>query len=331
MKTFIDFKSEIQSGKVRNVYYVAALDNYFVSKAGDILREKLSGSIENKDNFFLLYADESSIQEIIDLSANFTSLFSSQKIIIVKRCEKFSRKLNDLLDFYKKPPTDAFTLLVFDLDYVIDKKLDKELDFYDFTELPQKELKEWVRTEFEKHGLKIENEVNDFFISSVPGSFDLLTSEIEKISNYDFESTDKIVTKDLILRSTGYDTEYSPDELVHSIIIKDHNRSLKILDNLINSSGLNEIYLLSILSSYYMDLISFKTKGFENGDSNALYGKYKMWGERAKFAKNYHKSLNLNSLQTAFKVILETDQKLKTSMLDSKILMTSLVEELINA
>lgn len=331
MKTFIDFQSELNSGKIRNVYYIAALDNYFISKAGEVLREKLSGSKDNKDNFFLKYADESSLQEIIDLSANFASLFSSQKIIFVKRCEKFSRKLNDLIDFFKNPTQDTYTLLIFDKDYVLEKKLNKDLEFYDFTELPAKALNDWVKSEFEKREIKIDDGALEFFISSVPGSFDLLTAEIDKISNYDFEGSDKIITKDLILKSTGYDKEYTPDELIYSIIKKDHKRALQILDNLINSSGLNEIYLLSIISNYYMDLISFKTKGFENGDKSAMYGKYKMWGERAKFAKNYHKLLNINSLELSFNLILDTDKKLKTSMLDSKILMTSLVEELINA
>jgi DNA polymerase III delta subunit len=54
-----------------------------------------------------------------------------------------------------------------------------------------------------------------------------------------------------------------------------------------------------------------------------------MWGSRARFAKNYHKKINISSLENSIKKILETDQKLKTSMLDSKILMASLVEELV--
>jgi DNA polymerase III delta subunit len=56
-----------------------------------------------------------------------------------------------------------------------------------------------------------------------------------------------------------------------------------------------------------------------------------MWGDRVKFAKNYHKSVNIKSLEASIDQIIDTDKKLKTSMMDPKILMTSLVEELINA
>jgi DNA polymerase III delta subunit len=329
MLTFLDIKKDITAGKPRNVYYIAALDNYFVSKAGEALREKLFGSKENRDNFFIKYADETPFQEIIDLNSNFSSLFSPIKIVIVKRCEKYSRKLPDLFEYFKKTDPDSYFLFVFEKDYVLEKKLDKEIDFYDFSELPQKAVKDFAKGEFQARGCSISDEELDFFIASVPQSFDLLVSEIEKISNYDFGSGEKIISKDIILEFTGYDKEYSPEELIYSIINKNSKRALGILDNLLNVSGLNEIYLLSIISNYYIDLISFKTRGLENAENNVIYGKYKMWGSRARFAKNYHKKINISSLENSIKKILETDQKLKTSMLDSKILMASLVEELV--
>ncbi|MCI0449392.1 MAG: DNA polymerase III subunit delta [Chlorobi bacterium] len=336
MLTFLDFKKETDSGKLRNVYYIAALDNYFVSKAGEILREKLFGSKNIRDNFFLKYADESQLQEIIDLNCNFSSLFSENKVIIVKRCEKFSRKLDELFEHFKNPSGDSHLMFVFDKDFVSEKKLDgKKLDdgneFFDFSDLPDRAIKELVRGEFESRGFSINDDELDFFIESVPQNFDLIINEIEKICSYDFEDSEKVINKELILKLIGYDEKYSPEELVHAIITKDSRRSSQILDNLLNSAGMNEIYLLSILSNYYMDLITFKTKGVDKLDIRALQNKYKMWYNRAKFAKNYHKEININALETSISKILETDMKLKTSMLDSKILMASLVEELVNS
>jgi len=222
-------------------------------------------------------------------------------------------------------------MVVFDRDYAAEKKYDKDYDFYDFSDLPQYELSEFIRGEFEARGLTLSHDVLEYFISSVPPSIDLMLTEIEKISNYDFDGLDKSVSRELILKFTGYDKEYTPAELMGGILTRNHSRALEVLDGLSSSAGFSEIYLLSIMSNYYMDLISFKTKGFENKDSGSLYGKYKMWGDRAKFAKKFYNSINLSSLETAFAKILDTDLKLKTSMLDSKILMTALVEELVNA
>lgn len=331
MKTFLEFQSEISSGKLSNVYYIAANDNFFVSKAGDILREKLFGSIDNKDNFFLRYADESSLQDITDLCTGFSSLFSTLKLVVVKRCEKYSRKLSELLDISKKTDSDTYLLLVFDQDFAAEKKLYDTPDFYDFSELPHKTLTEWVRSEFFKRQIDIDDEAVGKFIELVPNSFDLRISEIEKLSNHDFSGMEPRITADLIQKFIGYDKDYSPEELILSIIKKDHSRSFRILDILLNSNSLNEIYLLSIISNYYMDLISYKAKGMDTMDNKTIYGKYKLWGDKSKFAKNYHKTVSVGTLERSFTRILDTDKKLKTSMLNSKILLTSLVEDLINA
>ncbi|MBE2227061.1 MAG: DNA polymerase III subunit delta [Ignavibacteria bacterium] len=333
MRTFHDFRNEVSAGKLKNVYYIAAIDNYFLSRAGEILREKLFGSKDNKENFFLKYADETPMQELFDLTSGGASLFSSQKLVIVKRCEKYSRKLSEFIEKTKVTAEDSYILYAFDTSFVYEKKLDevKGIDFYDFSELPQRELYNWVKEEFSTRNISINNDALDLFITSVPASLELLNTEIEKISNYDFEGNEPLLTKEIILQFIGYDREYSPDELMTAIIKKDQNRAFSILNNLLNSKGLNEVYLLSTISNYYMDLLSFKTPGLDAVDNRTLYQKYKMWGDRVKFAKNYHKSTSINSLEKAFSKIIDTDKKLKTSMLDPKILMTSLVDELINA
>jgi DNA polymerase III delta subunit len=331
MKTFLDFQAEVKSGKMRNVFFIAASDNYFVSKAAEIMREKVFGSKESMENFFTRYGDESQVEEISDLANNTSSLFSQQKIIVLKRAEKYSRKLKELLEVLRKIDFDTFMLVVFDREYILEKKYDKEIEFFDFSDFPEVKLKTFIRSEFESRGFTISDENLEYFISSVPQSIDLLLTEVEKITNYDFEGSDKVITRELILKFIGYDKEYSPDELMVSILNKDSRRSLEILEGLSSSAGFSEIYLLSIMSNYYMDLLTFKTRGFEQKDSGALWSKYKIWGERAKLAKHYANSVKLSSLELSFNKIMDTDMKLKSSMLNSKILMTSLVEELVNA
>ncbi len=330
MATYLDFQNEVKAGKVRNVYFVMASDNYFVGKSSEILREKLFGSKNNKDNFFLRYGDEDSAEEILDLCNNFSSLFSSSKVIVVKRSEKLAKKLDELVEYSSKPDKDTTLMLCFDKDYVIDKKLNKELSFYDFTELPVKAYAEWIKSEFESRNSEIDNDALEMFLTLVPEGFDLVVTEIEKLCTYIIGNESNRISKQIVEKLVGYETEYSPEQLMSAIIGKKGNKSLEILDFLLNKGGINEIFLLSILTNYYFDLISFKTKGFSKGDNYSFYGKYKMWGDRLKFAKTFHNLLNEKQLKYSLLRILETDQKLKTSMLDSKTLMASLIEDLVN-
>jgi DNA polymerase III delta subunit len=332
-KTYSDFENEINAGKLQPVYYVAVSDNYFLRKAEELLRVKITGSKDSRESFFIKYADETSGEEIIDLCRNFSSLFSASKIVIVKRCEKFGKKLDAVLEYVQNPDPDTTLLLAFDKEYVTEKKLEKEIQFYDFTDLPDDNFRAWVKSEFQIRGCSIEPAELDVFISEIPRNFDLVENEISKISNYCEEVSEGHqikVTKEILYKFTGYDTAYSPEELMSSILRKDAKNAIEILDNMLNKGGISEIYLLNIITGYYMDLMSAKTKGFDSADYGEIYSKYKIWGDRVNFVKNYKNQVNDEDFEQIYAKILETDQKLKTSMLDSKVLITSLVEELAN-
>ncbi|MCC6865045.1 MAG: DNA polymerase III subunit delta [Ignavibacteria bacterium] len=333
MLTFLDFEREVSGGKIRNVYYISAADNYFIQKAGKILREKLFKSNVANENFFLKYADETPMQELFDLTQSGASLFASNKLIIVKRCEKYSRKLTEFLKQSKIPQDDTYILYVFDTSFVNEKKLYKnnELELFDFSELPQKQLYDWVKNEFKIREIEINNDALELFISYLPLSFDIMITEIEKISNYDFGNSHRLLTSDLILHFVGYDKGYSPNELVIAIFSRDKAKAFNILNNLLNSKGLNELYLLAFISNFYFDMLIFKTQGTSKLDSGTLYNKYKLWGDSLKIIKNYHNSFNISSLESSINNILDTDKNMKLSMNNPKILMTSLVEILLNA
>jgi len=329
--TYPDFEKQVKSGKIQPVYYVLALDNYFLKKAGRLLLEKISGSKDNKENYFIKYADESSPEEIIDLCSNFSSLFSNNKIVIVKRCEKFGKKLESILSYVQNPDKDTTLILSFDKEYAREKKLDKQINFYDFAFLPDEDYIKWVKSLFDARDCKIDSGELSLFVDTVPRIFELVENEVEKIAGYCEEISgegEKKVTKEVIYKFIGYDTSYSPEDLMVSILSKNSRKSLEILENMIDKHGMNEIYLLTLMSGYYTDLMSAKTKGFESAGMNEIYSKYKIWGDRIGFVKNHRNDIKDDDFEKVFDKIIQTDQKLKTSMLDSKVLLTSLVEEL---
>src|SRR5437867_291560 len=148
MRTFIDFEKEISLGKVKPVYFITASDNYFIKKSIDILKNKMFGKVESSESSFLKYADDSKYDEVLDLCQNFASLFSSRKLIIVKRCEKYSRNLKFIFEYSAAPDPDTVLMLVFDKEYVIESKLWKECAFYDFSEFSDNYYLNWIKGEF---------------------------------------------------------------------------------------------------------------------------------------------------------------------------------------
>jgi DNA polymerase III delta subunit len=327
---YSNLEKDLVSGKLRSVYYIVAEDSYFLNKASALLRKKILGSEDRKENYFLKYADELSYEEFIDLCTNFSSLFSSQKIIIVRRCEKFGRKLNDVLEYSHSPEPDTTLLLVFGKEYVEEKKLYKTFEFYDFAELPENEYIKWVKTEFENRGCHVEDDVIGTFISLVPINFGQSAQEIDKIAGYLGDNKDKVVTKEIIYKLTGYDNEYTPYDLMSSVIKGERSKAVEILNYLINRGSINEVYLLSLISNYMMDIMAYHKVDMSAKNHNQIYRDYKLWGDRINFVRLHQKYGKNRNYEYAFERILYTDQSLKNSMLDSKVLLGSLIQDLMN-
>ena len=326
--SYFDFVKKVNSGKLEPVYFVLADDSYFLNKASNLLREKLTGSKLNNENFFVRYGDETSLNELSNLSNNFSSLFVQKKLIVIKKCEKYGRKLDELLEFTKTADSDTTMILAFDKEYVTEKKLNQVIQFYDFSYLSDKEYYDWLKTEFNNQGCNIDDETLDMFSDYVPRYFDLAVNEIQKVADYLFDSKEKTVTKEVILKLSGYESEYTPIELMACIVKKDSKNALKVLDYLLNKESLNEVFLLTVITNLYLDLMAVKNVKIESLQNRDFYSNFRIWGDRINFVKKYHgytKGLNFKYI---FEKLLETDQKLKTSMLDPKVLFFSLIEEI---
>lgn len=328
-KTYLNLINDVSKGKIEPVYFIAAPDNYFVNKASALLKEKLfKGSSEN---YFLKYADETKYNEIIDICTNYSSFFSEKKLVVVKRSEKFSRNLEHIFAYSENPDKDTVLFLAFDIDYVYEKKLDtKEHPFYDFSDLPREFYFQWIQDDFKKRGCIIKEAEVQLFASSPFNNYEIAEREIEKISNYEFDDNENTVTKDILMIFLGFKQSYTPDELMSAIMDKNKKEAMNIISSLLNESGINEIYLLSIISGFYADIICFKQKDFGFKNPYELGSKYRIWKSRVPFVKSLASKLNNDKIPEIFGYLKDTDKKLKSTMTDSKLLMTILVENLIN-
>jgi DNA polymerase III delta subunit len=62
--------------------------------------------------------------------------------------------------------------------------------------------------------------------------------------------------------------------------------------------------------------------------NRAFYMNYKIWGERINFVKNHQNFAKKLNFEQIFSKLIETDSKIKSSMIDPKVLLISLVQEI---
>lgn len=328
LKTYFELEKELTSNKLRQVYFISAFDGYFTNRFLQKLQNIKFHSTERNENYFIRYADETSIDQLIELCTNFTSLFSTEKLVVVKRSEKYSRNYSKLIEFTSKTFISTTLVLIFDRETVLEKKMYDKAEFFELSELKDADYIKWIKEEINIDGYSIDSAALNYFIDNIPKVFDLVYQEIIKIKCYLSEQQEKKITIETLNKLLGYSEESTPLELLTAILDKDTNRTLQISDYLLNSASFNEINLVSMLSYYFGDLLCFKSKEFSKTQRNELYNKYRIWGDRSGFARTYSNKITFGDLSEGFNKIVSVEHKLKTSMLDSKVLFTSLVKDL---
>lgn len=330
LKYYPDILRELKSGVLRTIYFIAVEDDYLLNRFTEQLKKTFNYS-EAPGAFEKLYADEIGLEEIIDKFNNSSSLFTDKRIIIVKRCERY--KSLDLLDNYTaKETTNEILILVFDSEKVKEKKLWKNYLFFDFSVIEPQLFISLIKDEFERNNCIISDSTLNQFVDTIPDRMDVASQEIMKISTIKLPVNGegkKIVSDDIIFQIAGYDKEFSIPELITSIINKNQKQCYKIANYLFEKSALSEIFLISVISSYFLDLLCFKSISQKRLSNNDIYQKYKIWGDRLDYARSNHHFVNKDYLLNTFRQLIYTDLKLKSTMVEPKILIYSLLQDLL--
>lgn len=322
MKSFFDFQNELSLNDIKNVYFISSSDSYFISKATEILRHKLFGDNNNVSDYFIRYADETPLNELAAILVS-DSLFSSAKLVLVKRCEKYSKKIDEFISLFDNIHRDVKVMLVFDPEFVKDKKLDKNLSFYNFSDLPDSHAKDFVITEFSQRGISVSSDAAGMFLSLLPPNVDYIVSEVEKISNTEQVCKSMQLTEEVFSALYTYQSDESPQEIVEALILKDKKRALRHLQNLINNS-VNEIYLLSVLSGYFTDILAEKSKPKGYRVSEKITGG-NPWYQRGDFIRSVSSEISFQRIKNILSMILVTDKLLKSTNIDAGLLLFTLI------
>ncbi|MCX7877319.1 MAG: hypothetical protein N2510_01620, partial [Ignavibacteria bacterium] len=213
-----------------------------------------------------------------------------------------------------------YIVCVFDKEFIIEKKLARKYEFYDFSEISGNEGIRLVIDEFRTKGISADEQVAEFLLSLYTDP-DFLISEINKISDYVGEGNE--LNREVLNRILKFsNTSSSFEELFVSLIKKDSRGAITAADNILTYQAVSEIYLLAVLSSLFTDLILLKKSG--RADSNNL------WGERARMLQECSSEVTEDRLKYSVKAIIEADKMLKNTTVQPKLIVFNLISSLIS-
>lgn len=334
-----DFKKEISSGNLKNLYFIYGDEKYLVKKYTDKLCSKAAGK-KPSDFDFVKLSSSSELEEIFSASEQLP-VFAEHKCVLVSDFNAESLSASDIKMaekfFSDISPT---TILIFSmptLTNIDNKKGDKKGGKFnkllraaekygtvlELSKLGDIALEKIIIFWAEQGGCKLDK-INASKIISLCGTdMTTLRNELDKLIAYADNSE---ITEQMIKLLVVKNTEVRIYALSDCIAKNDLNGAYKQLFGLFQQNEKPEL-ILSVLSSAFIDMYRMRVasesgKTVKDVASDFNYGKREFL---LRNAQNNSKKYSTQQLREILDIILNTDLKLKSTSANNRTILETLI------
>lgn len=326
----------IKKGEFGGVYLFYGDEKYLLKKAAKKLISKSAGS-EFLDFNLSEFTNDSEIDSIAD-SALALPFMSSKKCVAISDFNLEEKNQNEISKLNELVETELdTTALVFYYPTLNVKKSARWRSFLKqvgkngiITEFKRKESSDLVKilmNEAHKRGCILSKPNATTIIEYSGTDMNGLLNELDKLCSFAGEAE---ITRAMIEELVPKSMETNAFMLSNSIIWGNYEKAYSYMDALFYANN-EPIVILSALSTTYVDMYRVKA-AIESGmhaTSPKNYGEYGGKTFRLTKAEKNVKGVSLEMLRKSLNVLIETDVALKSSRLDSRIIMDSLIAKLL--
>jgi len=323
LELFKDLIKELRGDKLKPVYYAVSSESFFL----DRIFETISALIpaDQKDfNFDVLFGRETNMDQIMSIVRSFP-MMADRRVVIIRDFMSItegevSGRPDELMPYLENP--NPATLLVI-MDETVppgNTKLGKSIQkndrvgFYKFDAVPDYRLPEWI-IEWGKlnHNINIDPAAAQVLAQHVGTNLLQLTSEIEKLGNYEGEN--RTVTPDAVRELVGITREFDVFELKDAILSRNPAKALfvtnQMLANSENSTG-EVMKTIGFLYGFYTNLWQIcraRDRGLPPDRIQQLIGVRSnfYFNNLMKDARSYH----TQDFPAIFEILLDADKSVK--------------------
>jgi len=226
----------LKRGDVANSYFFCGEEEYLKQEVILLLKEILIAPEGESFDFGLLYAEDTSVREVVSLAETYPFM-SKKRLIVVKDIDRFREsEIKEIIDYLKKAA--SFTCLVLVSEKVKREELDRKAyknisslcETVIFWRLFDSEIPAWIKDKIHRAGKIITEEAAHYLFGEAGNSLLSLSGEIEKLLIYAADK--KRVTLDNVERLIGRSKSESVFDLLRAITQKNLKLSLEILSKL---------------------------------------------------------------------------------------------------
>lgn len=337
--TELDFNSQIKSKNFKRAYFIYGEEKYLVDYYTKLLTEKVLSSNNNSFNLQNFSSPDLDINALND-AIEALPLMAPLKCVrifdldVEKEPADTIKKLKEIISDVPETTVLIVSLSNLNLDLKRSAKWSNFIKFFEkygeVLNLPvmnkvklQRQLIKWA----EKMSCNLSEKNAQLLIDKCGNNLLILKNELEKLCAYAAGSE---ITSDAINSVTVENFEANVFELTKAIMAQNYDRAFEVLDILFFKKE-EPIAILSVMASNYIDIYRVKVAEFsgKNIYDVAEVFDYKRKMFRLENAKRYSKNISMESLRKCIDLLTKTDEQLKSSRLDSRILLEKLIAKLV--
>ncbi len=314
MSDYKKFASDIKKKKFDRVYLIYGSEDYFTSKAVDLLIESVVQPGERAFNLDIFDGTETTSEEILSSALSFPFV-GEHRLTVVRRFDKMEKKHKvDIANHLSNlPDTNILCLAAGEIKMSDEpyKKMSAIAETFAFDRLRGAELTEFAIETARSFGKDIDNGTADLLVELVGDSIGGLVSELEKLSLY--VGDEQKIGADDVNTAVGKSRAYNIFELQRAISQRNAKRVQQIAGKMLET-GEKPIYINFMLTRYFLNLLQVKHllgKGTSPNDiSSKVFGRWNPFiNEYTSAARIY----SIDEIKNAVAVLLDVDTKLKRS------------------
>lgn len=324
----------LATGELRlgNSYLLLGAEAYLADKALEAIRTTLKSNFEADTT--IVYADDTKPAVLAEHLDAF-SIFSTAKLVVVRNADKLGKNELEVLTDYFNAPSDIQSIVV------IAEKIDARLSAWKKIKSscivvacdPPKyggALREWLDIETRKIGKRFAAKAAEEFISRIDLDYYYAANELSKL---DLLSADRNqITEADVLRSLGTTRMGSLIDFYRALGKKSLKQTLETLQLMIAADweALQVLFQLNKFYAVIWRILLLKKAHLSDSEIIAKHLMDLFQTQRKEFL-DFAKSYTLNSVESIFRVLLDTDSQYKLSVADSNILLSRCLIEVLNA
>ncbi len=322
-----------QAGKggLYPVCFIFGEEDYLIDNLISEIAKKHLPEIEKEINYFVRYASETPLEEIVTLMAG-GSLFGSRKLIIYRDFQNSRNPNLKILDkFLSQPDPEIMLVVVAHAETTSQSKLQtlrKKVATVNVRPLNEQELDQFVRDEFKRYQKNVSADGIKAIVYLVGEKIHDLKTEILQVANFFKNQTD--ISADDVEKVVGIHVTQNVFELTGMIAGKNLEKSLFILRNLLEK-GESPATILALLLRHV--LILLKMRGYYlSGEKNerTIQDKLRLYPRHFKEYKAQLSRWKFNHLKEAIRLLRESDEIMKSSQVSPQVMLDMLIVKLIN-